>query len=357
MRIWTAFDSLILWIALVLLHIDQFNYVDDNFRFEEEGCIELYQPYNAYSPSNQTKLLHLWDDINLPHECRKQEYGHTLTIIGFQVDPNLMTVTLPSESLTKLIRSVEDFLVTFTTSRRHTLTEFQQLTSYINWSFNIFPLLKPALSNMYAKMSGKTHCHAGIYLNCAITSDLQWFLHHVHNFDGIHLFQTLAWSPSDLIEDSHRDEFALVDASSSSIGLYFPWSHLGFWSELPCHTPTSTIYFFEALAICAAIHRIHFWRTASHFVQCLAILSDNTNAVHAFNTLKVTPPYNPILTSAIDIMIEGCLQVRVDHINGEDNQISDTLSRGQLDQARLLNPKITILHFTPPRDALGAVKK
>ena len=36
----------------------------------------------------------LWDEIGLPYEDQKQESGDTLRIIGFDIDPNAMSVTI-----------------------------------------------------------------------------------------------------------------------------------------------------------------------------------------------------------------------------------------------------------------------
>ena len=71
--------GLVLWIAIfIILIADLFGYIDDNFSFDEEGNILGYQPYQCYYPAKQTKLLELWDEINLPHEKSKQEYGPVL---------------------------------------------------------------------------------------------------------------------------------------------------------------------------------------------------------------------------------------------------------------------------------------
>jgi hypothetical protein len=43
----------------------------------------------------QTQLLTLFDDVGIPHEERKQVFGSPLQIIGFDVDPNSMTITMP----------------------------------------------------------------------------------------------------------------------------------------------------------------------------------------------------------------------------------------------------------------------
>ncbi|KAI0827379.1 hypothetical protein BC628DRAFT_1318374 [Trametes gibbosa] len=205
-------------------------------------------------------------------------------------------------------------------------------------------------------MAGKSDRHAGIYLNTAIVRDLHWLKHHLLHATGIHLLHSNTWSPADLVQGTLSNEFALTDALGSGLGVYFPWLHLGFHCPLPINAPTDTIFFFEALAICAAIHRTRAWRKAGRFVRRLAILSDNSNSVAIFNSLRASPIYNPILTSAVDVMMEFKLDVRVEHIPGDLNTVADALSRGKLQLVRELVPSITLLTLIPPQDALGACK-
>ena len=74
-RSYTSFMGLVIWIAIfVKLILDLFGYIDDNFSFDEEGNVLWYSPYGCYYPAKQTKLLELWDEINLPHDRAKQEY-------------------------------------------------------------------------------------------------------------------------------------------------------------------------------------------------------------------------------------------------------------------------------------------
>src|ERR1700678_2758077 len=65
-----------------------------------------------------------------------------------------------------------------------TLQEFQQLAGWVNWSFNVFPLLKPALSNVYMKIKGKTQSYARIFVSKAVIQDLSWFVSHVQRSDS-----------------------------------------------------------------------------------------------------------------------------------------------------------------------------
>jgi hypothetical protein len=193
---------------------DLLGYIDDNFSFDEEGEVAWYQPYNCYFPTKQTKLLKLWDKINLPHEKSKQEYGPTLRIIGFLVDPNLMRVSMDEEDRIKLIQHVVDFMATAPGGTRRTLHAFQQIAGWINWSFNVFPLLKPVLSNVYAKMSGKSDSYAKIYVSRAVIRDLEWFISHVRASDGVYLFQDIDWTVD-------QADVVYVDACLSGLGLFF----------------------------------------------------------------------------------------------------------------------------------------
>ena len=195
-RDYTVFMGLVLWIALFVASIpDLFGYIDDNFSFEEEGNVVWYEPYKCYYPAKQTKLLTLWDEIALPHEKPKQEYGPVLRIIGFLVDPNLMRVSMDEEDKAKLLQRVTSFTATTPGGTRRTLREFQQLAGWVNWSFNVFPLLKPALANVYAKMSGKSQPHAKLFVSRAVVLDLLWFCSHVERSNGVRLSTGRARGP------------------------------------------------------------------------------------------------------------------------------------------------------------------
>ncbi|KAI0832407.1 hypothetical protein BC628DRAFT_312743 [Trametes gibbosa] len=355
LRVWAAFDCLVSWIAehkagVVYKH----NYVDDDFGFAPLGDVRWYEPYRRYFPTPQARLLTLWDELGVPHEPHKQLHATCLPVIGFDVDPNAMSVTLPEEGRTHLLDTINGFCMLTPGNRRRSLAEFQAFTGYANWAFNVYPLLKPALSNIYDKMAGKSDRHAGVYINAAIVRDLQWFRAHIVASRGIHLLRANAWTPADLEPGALGDEFALTDASSHGLGIYFPWLDLGFHCDLPLKAPTSAIFFFEALAVCAAIHRAGAWHKAGRFIKRLAVLSDNSNTVAVFNSLRASPPYNPILKSAVDIMLAHNIDVRVHHIAGKLNVIADALSRGKLDMVRERIPSITLIHLVPPQDAMGA---
>ncbi len=306
-----------------------------------------------YHPKDQSHLLVLWDELGINHDPPKQRADTLLDIIGFLIDIVSLTASLPPDSKSCLLDAVQRFIDP-NPSRRCTLGEFRALAGHINWSFNVYPLLKPALSNLYANIAGKELRDAPLYVNNTIRAELSWFARHVQALPGVHFLALSAWSPADLNPFSPLHELAFVDASFQGIGLYFPWLHMGFYSRLPDEAPPRIFFFFETLAVCSALHRLPLWITASRHIQCLGVLSDNTNTVSIFNTLRADPPYNPILISAVDLCLCFDINIHVNYIPGELNSIADAISRYEFDCAIRLDPLLVLFPFIPPRDALGA---
>ncbi len=109
--IWCAFYALVLWIGIHirgltgLLHC-----VDDVFSFDVDEELRFYTPYKTYCPAKQAKLLCLFDEISIPHEKWKQEFGCSLTIIGLEVDLDSMTIAMSMEKRVDLIEMVKKFM-------------------------------------------------------------------------------------------------------------------------------------------------------------------------------------------------------------------------------------------------------
>ena len=170
------------------------------------------------------------------------------------VDPKLMHVSMDEEDRTRLIRRVTDFSATAPGGTRRTLREFQQLAGWINWLFNVFPLLKPALLNVYAKIGGKVESHAKIFVSKAVVRDLDWFKTHVQCSSGVHLFENIDWNVSE------ASIVAYCDACLSGLGFYFEHSKEGFQCVIPCFhlkTQFSTLKHWQSFQWLTRSHVFH----------------------------------------------------------------------------------------------------
>ena len=244
-------------------------------------------------PTSQVTLLKLWDCLGIPHKEKKQVFGANLTIIGIDVDANNLTLTLPSENRMELVALLSDFSRAPEKSGvRYSLREFQHLAGWFNWALNVYPLLKPALSNIYAKMghSKPDKPLTKLYVNNSIWSDLLWAIHHLNRLPGTRVLQSLDWNPDD------ADLVAYCDASLDGLGFWFPGLSAGFWSTIPEDPPKDTIFYFEALSVLSAI--LH--STSFGFqIKKLNIYTDNLNTVQMFNSLSVLRFYLMYLSDAI----------------------------------------------------------
>lgn len=345
---WIAFMSLVSWITKKKRDIAFLaTYADDSFGPQHADCIDWYEPYRKYLPSNQASILKLWDEINLPHKEKKQVSGSTLTIIGIEVDADALTMTMPQQYLNELIAAITDFI---NSPRRFTLKEWQRLAGWINWSFNVFPLLRPSLNNFYAKISGKNALNRYVRINNAVRADLTWAVNHLERDSGIHLIHQIRW------DVSSANFTVYCDACLEGMGFWLPDKCVGFYSPVPEGLTDEQIFYFEALCVLSALHHlIDTYSPPPH--SRLLIYTDNDNTVAIFNTLRCLPRYNDILIYAADALIMKNLYLRVLHIPGELNFVADAISRKKFALAEQHVPGIVISSFLPPQLSLGAIKK
>ncbi|KIJ50208.1 hypothetical protein M422DRAFT_159986, partial [Sphaerobolus stellatus SS14] len=186
--------ALVVWIAINIKHIeDLLHYMGDTFGYEMDPVLEYYAPYDKHYPKKQVVLLHLWDELNLPHNIKKQEFGSSLVIISFHVDPACMMLSISLSACEELVTAISEFLDT-SKSRRRLLHQWQHLPGWANWALNIFPLLHPALQSCYAKIAGKSFRNAGIFLNKAVIRDLTWFAAHIKSTHELYFFEDEEWN-------------------------------------------------------------------------------------------------------------------------------------------------------------------
>ena len=339
--------GLVLWIAINIkkLH-DLFAYVDDAFSWDFDGNLELYEPYQAFIPEKQYHLLSLWDELGIPHEQSKQVYGTSLRIIGFEVDVSAMTISMPPKSLGELITAIRSFA---RPRKRRSLRDFQRIAGWINWGLNVFPLLRPGLCALYEKMRGKTEPRFLLSVSITLCQEFHWLADHMERLPGVNLISSREWAQSDTKIHLYSD------ACPAGLGFWFPQTLQGFqYATTP--TDASDIFFLEALAVLSALH----WYVNSHTVftpatNRIVIFTDNENTVNIFNSLHASSKLNPILITAVNLLLSSTTELRVIHVPGATNNTADALSRLDNDRARLLSPGISITTFIPPQLSKGAV--
>ena len=349
--IFISFNSLVAWIAKNKRGIKHLaTYADDSSGFDRKDDFLLYEPYSRTFPRDQALLLQLWDELSIPHKLKKQVFGAVIPIIGIDVDPNAMTLTLSREKCVDLCDALYSWAIKPANGSKssYQLKHWQQMGGWLNWAFNVFPLLRPCLNNFYPKVSGSHIPTRKIWVNNAIREDFAWAAHHIESSSGIHLLRSSDWSVSS------ADLTVYCDACPQGMGFWYPASRLGFYSPTPANPHVSAIFYFEALCVlCAlsdAVLRVN--RRAR-----VVIFTDNLNSVQIFSSLACLPAYNHLLRRSVDLLLANDVQLCVLHVPGEENRIADALSRCQFSAALALIPDLSISPFQPPRWTLGAAKK
>lgn len=344
-RIWATIIGLVAWIAVNILSIVSLCvYVDDCFSVGLMDDMVFYEPYKCYMPREQVLLLTLWDDLGIPHERQKQIFGSSIPIIGFQIDADALTASLPSQARSDFVYALREFA--FTPSRIRTLHEWQQLSGWANWAFNIYPLLRPGLSNVYHKISGKQDSHATIYINKSVRGDLEWMARHVETSSGVLYLASFDWN-----SHTNADFVLYCDASLSGMGIWLPSLSLGLRAPTDPSSPMiSRIFYWESLCVLSALQ----WMSTNVSFPSnperpgrLTIWTDNSNTVSMFDSLSASPEYNDILRTSVDIRLKYNIDLRVLHVPGLDNTVADLLSRDKLTELIALVPTISILPFSP----------
>jgi hypothetical protein len=349
--IFIAFDSLVTWIAKNVKLIPYLGaYSDDSFGIDQTENLIPYKKYNKLMPEQQVKLLCLWDELGIPHEERKQIWGAPLTVIGIDVDPNKMTLSLPPDRRTDLIAELRKFCLT--TPRRRgasfSLREWQRLAGWMNWGLNVYPLLRPALNRVYPKIAGEDQPLRKIWVNNAVRADLTWAADHLESLSGVQLLRSQRWSESD------ADIVAYCDACLDGLGCWFPDHHVGFYADIPEWVASDIIFYFEALSVATALdHLAHVTAPLSKIL----IYTDNANTVSIFSSLRCLPAFNPLIKHCADILITKGYLLRVCFVPGEDNEVADAVSRKNFSLAKSLAPGLQIGLLTPPRFKLGVAEK
>ncbi|KIJ27710.1 hypothetical protein M422DRAFT_271066 [Sphaerobolus stellatus SS14] len=244
--------GLIVWIVIFVKNInDLLHYMDDTFSYEMDLTLEYYAPYKTHYSKKQVALLHLWDELDLPHNIKKQEFRPSLMIIGFHIDPSCMSMTISHAAREELA----------------------------NWALNIFPLLRLTLQSSYSKIAGKTLCNAGIFLNRAVIRDLAWFADRMCHMHSLYFFVDEEW------EFTQVNLIILCNASTVGLGFYIPAKALSFASSIPTNPLISNILFYEALMVASTIA----WATALPTpLRWLLIYTDSLDMDNIFLCMVIT---------------------------------------------------------------------
>ena len=268
-----------MWIAKkVRMILDLWIYMDDLFGIDDEGNLTWYVKYNREMPMNQVKLLMLWDELGIPHESCKQLFRERLTIIGIEVNVNSLTLTLPRHSLDDHLDKLHKFMAWLKTKHRTswTLHHWQKVAGWLNWSFNVFPHIWPALNTFYPKIARKDQAMMKIWVNNNIRRDLEWAIGHLQTSLRIRLLSSMTWGPED------TDEMVFCNACMMGLTFWYPAHCRGFYAMMLTVVAHKIIFYLKSWAVASVIDDL---QTRAVDYSKIVIYTNSMNTVDICNSL------------------------------------------------------------------------
>jgi len=267
------------------------------------------------------------------------------------VNANSLTFILPKQALDDLLQELQEFMAWL--DRKigvsWTLQWWQRLAGWMNWSFNVFPMICPALNNVYPKIFGKDQSLMKIWVNNDVWSDLKWAIGHLHNSLGVHLLSSVTWNAED------ADETIFCDVCMDGLTFWYTNHWQGFFSPVSSHLMGKMIFFYEALATTSATNNL---QGMGMYHLKIMVYTDSMKTVNIFSSLHCQSIFNTLVQFCIDSCINYKLDLQVLHVPGVKNEVADAISCHHFEKALRLVPGLQISHFQPPHCAtLGAAKK
>ncbi|EGF97866.1 uncharacterized protein MELLADRAFT_84188 [Melampsora larici-populina 98AG31] len=333
-KLWCAFFSLILWITYYEFNITDLNaYMDDSCGIGLASDMVLFKGRTI--PLNQAKFLSIFDFINLPWAWEKQIFGSTLDIIGYSVDCEEVSISLPEGKRISLIVALRSF----TSSLSHPLVEWQRITGWANWGLNIFPLGRWALQSSWDKIAGKSMGNAHIPLNKLNVEDLNWLANALESWPGRRVLKHLHWALTD------ADCMFFTDACPTGFGFWRPSNGRAWRCSLP--PPSRNSYWAELLAVVSAIKMAVDFKASR-----TAIFTDSESVSYLFSSHRPTAAARSLFKFAVDLMLTNSLDVKVRFVTRQHNRVADALSKNQIDLAWSLTPRLRLEDFYPDPSTL-----
>ena len=311
-RIWCSVSSLICWIAIFKFDIiGIFVYMDDFFGWDFEENMKVF--HGKLRPKRQVSLLQFWDAISCPYDDQKQLHGSPLKIIGFWVDIG----SIPPAAVEEAINAISTFL----TQRKSSLREWSRLAGHLNWILNVFPIARPALTELYRKMSGKKRPNGLIPPNAEVISDLTWFKDVLPHSLGVRFISKGRWV------DSAANLIIHCDATSTT-GIAFVCEQDTFCYQIqPLSSPSNSpdIFFLEEIGVLSSLF---YAASLASPPERLLIFCDNLDTVKCFGAMRASDfMHNAPLLAAANIFLSSGIDFRVRNIAWKDNTEADLVSR------------------------------
>ena len=266
-------------------------------------------------------------ELGVPIADDKTEGPTTiLCFLGLELDSEEMVVRVPLEKVHEIIQRIQTVL----SKRTVTLKAMQSLIGVLQFACRAIIPGRPFCRRLINSTCGISNPYHHINVTQNIKKDLQMWLAFFKQYNGVSMFHDRFWTSS-------ADAELYSDSSGSiGFGIYFAgkWSYATWPTEWHMSGLTGDIMILELFPILVSLC---LWGSELRNKKIL-FHCDNAAVVYAVNAMTSKSEKAMILLRALTLL---CLQLNVvakaEHIPGKSN-ITDSLSRLQIDKFRMLAP-------------------
>ncbi len=280
-------------------------------------------------------FIELCTEINVPL-AKDKTVGPSQVIqyLGFEIDTRTQSIRLPSDKLEKCKSEILWLLE----RSKCTLHDFQSLLGLLNFACAVIVPGRAFLQRLYGLTAGIAKPHFYIRLTEATKEDLRLWLQFLESYNGVVLYKDeLFLSPATLHIFSDASQILGCGAVFGCKWLSVPWPSQWWLSQ--------NITFLELVPIYLAIEC---WAT---FISnsSVVIHTDNMSLMHVLNTQSSKEKLVMCLVRKLVLSsLRTNFLFKAVHIQGKYNRLSDSLSRLQVEQFRLLHPRADPLPTPTP---------
>jgi hypothetical protein len=285
------------------------NYIDDL-----AVCVSQSQSYQAYNSLGQ-----LLSNLGIQEAEEKACLPtRTMEFLGIQFNIDSMTMSITAERLSEIVTLIDSWLV----KRRATKRQLQSLVGKLQFVAKCIRAGRVFISRLLSILPTLRLQHHRFHVSVEFKKDLVWWKRFIHSYNGVTIIPDIIWSSPDS-----------VFSTDSCLTGFGGWCDRQYFSgEYPPHILSAdhNINTLELLTVMLAL-KIWSHRLVNKRVQ---VYCDNMVSVHVINAGRTKDKFLlAILREILFICAKVNCQIKARHIAGQDNRLSDILSRAHLGQA------------------------
>ena len=258
--------------------------------------------------------------------------SQVLDFLGYEINTCLEIIKLPLDKINKCINLLQSFIE----RKKCKLRELQSLLGLLMFTTRVVMPGRAFLKRLYAKTANKKP-HYFIHFNAQDKADFTVWIHFLTNYNGISLYKEHFFMNSQTLE--------LYTDSSISFGCGGVFKNKWFSVAWPSvWYKEQNITLLELLPILMSVEN---W--APFFANnYLKIFSDNQAIVACINNHSSNEKLVMCCIRHLYIMcLKHNIYIAAYHVSGSKNQLTDALSRSQIERFRSLHPTADLLPSIP----------